>query len=470
MNLENQAKLREVELNDELTKSKQEIENLNQQLNDLNKKYEQLKQNSDVDMQYLLSKKDDELQKIIDGIEIRFENDYAKFIQTYKESLAKSIQEKTNEFNEEKENLVNMYEQKLKDLEFNEQYLQKQIKNIKQSANSIQSPRSATVGVNTISAFKDGTSTDNLTPRSDRFDMQLNLNSNSMKDEVRQLGEKISELEDEREQLQQQIKTFEALLANTDQHMANEINKLKFDIEEEYTEKLEKMQNDHKYELELLQQQHKEQELASPPFTPPESSNKRSLFFKSSNSDKVNKLKSDLYLRDKHIEQLELTKQKLQQDIKQLNEKNESQMMKIRYELDEHYKNVIKNSQTENDNLQSFVQKLKKTQLDSDSLIKNLKDELNNLKSAHLDEIKTFKLNIERDKQYNEELKNKLDKLEKCFSENDEKYKQDYENLKFNYNFELNKMNTKMNEMIKKTRQMNSNVKTVSFTTSCQVS
>jgi hypothetical protein len=444
----------------------------------LTKKYEHLKQNADVEKQYLLTKKDDELQKIIDDIEKRFENDYAKFIQTYKESLAKSIQEKTNEFNEEKENLINMYEQKLKDLEFNEQYLQKQIKNIKQTANVVQSPRSAmsSIGVNTLNAMtKDGgaMSADSLTPRSDRFDMQqhhLHLNSNSLKDEVKQLNDKVAELEFEKETLQQQIKTLETVLENTDDHLANEIDKLKFEMEEDYKEKLEKLQNDHKYELDILQQQQQQQqEMTSPSFTPPESSSKRSLFFKSSNSDKINKLKSDLQLRDKHIEQLEHTKKKLQQDIKQLNDKNESDIMKIRFDLDEHYKTTIKSLQSENDNLQGITQKLKKTQSDADSVIRNLKDELTNLKSAHLDEIKTFKLNIERDKQYNEELKAKLDKLETCFNENDEKYKQDFENLKFNYNFELNKMNSKMNDMMKKQRQTNGNTKTIAFTTTCQV-
>jgi len=63
---------------------------------------------------------------------------------------------------------------------------------------------------------------------------------------------------------------------------------------------------------------------------------------------------------------------------KALNTEKES-WEKIRRELDEKYKILSQRIRQENENLQNIIQKLKKTDSDSDKVIQNLKVELNKI-------------------------------------------------------------------------------------------
>lgn len=103
------------------------------------------------------------------------------------------------------------------------------------------------------------------------------------------------------------------------------------------------------------------------------------------------------------------------------------------------------------------VQKLKKTNSDSDRVIESLKQEMNKMKEGHLNELTHLKMSSEREK---EALKEKCDQyiqragsLDKKLAECDDRLKEHCDmlkaNLKQEYTAELNKMQSKMKDMIK---------------------
>ena len=64
-------------------------------------------------------------------MEKRFEEDYSKFMQTHKDSMHRTLNEKSQEHAKEKEHLIELYQNKFNDYETREQSLSKQIKELK---------------------------------------------------------------------------------------------------------------------------------------------------------------------------------------------------------------------------------------------------------------------------------------------------------------------------------------------------
>ena len=197
-----EEKLKELEEQYQATELKlsKEIESLNSykvklesEIVDLKKQNEQVEE-SKVN---LLAKKEEESQKCIQQLEDRFREDYDRFVQTYKESVEKVLNEKTTEFSKEKDELMKMYQNKYNEYEKNETSLLKQIRELKEKEN-----------------FK------------------LRLDGKSCQTEP---------IEDQEEyigQLVDRIRELEDILNNTDAHFEIELNKLRAEFEEEFEIKL----------------------------------------------------------------------------------------------------------------------------------------------------------------------------------------------------------------------------------------
>jgi chromosome segregation ATPase len=80
----------------------------------------------------LITKKDEEMEKIISQLNKRFEDDYAKFMQTQVKTMEKALNEKSQEHAEEKEKIIELYDKKLQEYESNEHDLHRHINELKQ--------------------------------------------------------------------------------------------------------------------------------------------------------------------------------------------------------------------------------------------------------------------------------------------------------------------------------------------------
>ena len=125
------------------SQSKQLLENKlkerESELHELNERAESQKQSWSQEKHSLVAKKDEELQKVIFQLEKRFEEDYSKFMQTHKDAMHRTLNEKSQEHAKEKESLIELYQAKFNEYEVREQSLQKQIKELRErvSANAL---------------------------------------------------------------------------------------------------------------------------------------------------------------------------------------------------------------------------------------------------------------------------------------------------------------------------------------------
>jgi hypothetical protein len=444
-NIENTFKIKENDLNEKL-------ENCSKKYDDLIVTYENSKQVFEKDKSNALALKENEFQKVIDDLEKRFEGDYSKFIQSYKENLARTLQEKSDEFSREKDSLTNMYEKKINELESKEQNLLKQLKDMKKSLSIYSTPD--------IQSTPRTNDTDNSQEPSTCERLHLtNLQSNSKSVAVNAIMNKeqdINRLNEENENLIKQIKNLEAVISRTDNHFEAEIEKLKYELEIDFRQRLEhelgQKEVEHQYLLNQLNIQNEQnlqnelETLRKQLLKPNENADEKLNIYKQQQQDKFNKLKQELNRREKQVEQLEIQSKKLKFDFDQAINAEKENYDKLKKDADEQFNIKTQRIRQENESLQVLLQNLKKTNVDSDKVIQNLKDEMNNNHSNYLDEIKALKLNSEREKdmlqQKIDSLNSKLLKTEKSLHENDAK-------LKEQYGQELTKMNAKMKDMMK---------------------
>jgi len=114
------------------------------------------------------------------------------------------------------------------------------------------------------------------------------------------------------------------------------------------------------------------------------------------------KHKQELNLKEKELEtvgeayrlKFEQLQEKYDQNVKQMQSKYDTDLNRCRIELNENYKQTLNKSKHEIEQMQTFVQKLKKTNSDSDRVIDSLKQEMAKMKEAHL-----MKLCNEREKE-----------------------------------------------------------------------
>ncbi|CAF0943496.1 unnamed protein product [Brachionus calyciflorus] len=202
-----------------------EIENLNNHKKNLELEILGLKRMNEqleASKMTVICKKDEELQKCIQQLEKRFEEDYDKFLQTNKDAIEKALNEKTKEFSKEKEKLIEFYQNKFSEFEENEKNLLKQIKETKEK--EIVKPRM-----------------DSKYTQSDPVEDQEEYIGN--------LLERIRELED--------------ILSNTDAHFEIELNKIRVELEEEYEAKMlnyrgDSVEQSYRVKLEQLQDKYQD--------------------------------------------------------------------------------------------------------------------------------------------------------------------------------------------------------------------
>jgi hypothetical protein len=406
-NIENTFKIKENDLNEKL-------ENCSKKYDDLIVTYENSKQVFEKDKSNALALKENEFQKVIDDLEKRFEGDYSKFIQSYKENLARTLQEKSNEFSREKDSLTCMYEKKISELEAKEQNLLKQLKDMKKSLSIYSTPE--------IQSTPRTNETDNSQEPSTCERLHLtNLQSNSKSAAVNAIMNKeqdINRLNEENENLIKQIKSLEAVISRTDNHFEAEIEKLKYELEIDFRQRLEhelgQKEVEHQYLLNQLNIQNEQnlqnelETLRKQLFKPNENADEKLNIYKQQQQDKFNKLKQELNRREKQVEQLEIQSKKLKFDFDQAINAEKENYDKLKKDVDEQFNIKTQRIRQENESLQVLLQNLKKTNVDSDKVIQNLKDEMNNNHSNYLDEIKALKLNSEREKDM---LQQKIDSL-----------------------------------------------------------
>lgn len=192
--LEENSKITELKLVKEIENLKALKNSLDSEIFDLKKKNEEI----EVSKVALASKKDEELQKCIEQLEKRFQEDYDTFLQTNKDNVEKALNEKTTEFAREKERLVEFYQKKIDEYDENEKSLMKKMRE---------------------------------KPKVEQKQIQTEHSENEADQEeyIGNLLERIRELED--------------ILSNTDAHFEIELNKLRSELEEEYEIKLKQELN-----------------------------------------------------------------------------------------------------------------------------------------------------------------------------------------------------------------------------------
>jgi len=155
----------------------------------------------------LAAQKDEELQRNIEGLEKRFVEDYATFMQTHKEAIQRTLSEKSGEFAREKEKLMEMYERKLGEHEAAEARLRKQVKEAEQRR---------------------------------RGQVEAGVQTEVMEEKKCESGGGGGGGDDERvEELLERIGGLEELIGGADAHFEQEIERLKGEMEEEFRAKLE---------------------------------------------------------------------------------------------------------------------------------------------------------------------------------------------------------------------------------------
>jgi len=130
---EYEAKLGQLEaVNKQLDAKSGEIKELEAKLAEAASSHETARQAWCAEKVNLAAQKDEELQRNIEGLEKRFVEDYATFMQTHKEAIQRTLSEKSGEFAREKEKLMEMYERKVGEHEAAEARLRRQVKEAEQ--------------------------------------------------------------------------------------------------------------------------------------------------------------------------------------------------------------------------------------------------------------------------------------------------------------------------------------------------
>ena len=263
------------------------------------------------------------------------------------------------------------------------------------------------------------------------------------------------------------IRSLEDVISNTDAHFEQEIDKLRQELEEEYRLKLidkleqsELLRRDLENEISHLRHQLRSN---SSSFSSDSSS------VMADNENCTGDMDPPYYSRPKQsrretesVEQAYQTRfdqmqEKFEAHLRQMQAKYEADTNRIRSELSESYKQALSKAKSEIDQLQAMVQRLKKTNMDSDKVIESLKLEMNKMKESHLDELTMMKMNAEREK---EGIKDRLEtagkravSLERHLIESEDKAKKQCETLKselkLEYGTELRNMNAKMKDMMR---------------------
>jgi hypothetical protein len=377
---------------DEVQKFQQKLKLLEQDSEGLGQKMEQARQAWSQERAQLLAKKEEELKKVIDQLEKRFEDDYARFMQTHKEGMHRALQEKSLEYSQERDKLIEMYQKQMNDMEKSEQALLKQLREKKLAQNVQKSDAKS--------------QTDSINPPENASNNTVNIDN-----------EYINSLLDK-------IKSLEEVLGNTDAHFELEIEKLRQKLDEEYQIKLE-------FELE------KSRITLSDKHTDHNSSKEKEL--------------EDYRLRCEEIEQtyresLKKFQQKYEQDLKKSElemKENYKQILSKSSQDIEQMQNLVKKLKKANLDSNKVIETLKLEMMNENQ--KHL-NELTNLKMQYERE----KENSRED--YEKSLK-KIQNLEQELSDNDEHLKKQCEllraELKLEYGNELSKVNAKMKDMMK---------------------
>jgi len=114
-----------------------------------------------------------------------------------------------------------------------------------------------------------------------------------------------------------------------------------------------------------------------------------------------------LAAREKELEDVDQTYRgklhKLQENynisVRDIEHKYQVDIEKVKQETAETYKQAVAKTKAELERAQIVVQKLKKTNLDSDKVIDSLKVEMNKMKEGHLNEVTSMKMSSEREKE-----------------------------------------------------------------------
>ena len=273
----------------------------------------------------------------------------------------------------------------------------------------------------------------------------------------------------------EKIASLEEIIGNADAHFEQEIDKQRQELEEDYKARLKfELENEEANRQQLI---HIIENLKSQ--LKLDSNDFNSILTEHNVSDydfpghttenryrqQCYKLKQELEDKEKEMESVDeayrnkLTKLQDNYDanLKQMESKYHADVSRIKQELSDNYKQAMSKTKNEYERLQTVIQKLKKTNSDSDRVIVSLKLEMNKMKEGHLNELTNLKMTSERDK---ESLKEKCDQylqrissLDKKLAEYDERLKEHCDmlkaNLKQEHNTEMNKMQIKMKEMAK---------------------
>jgi chromosome segregation ATPase len=423
---------------------------LKQQQTELNMKLEEHKQEWCLEREQLVKAKESELQAITDDIVKRFEQDYSAFMKTHGELIERTINSKTAEFNKEKEKLNTIHEKRISEYEANEQAMAKQIKEFKKQIQQLQQE----VAVAALAATK---------KNDEKVDADQQTDEEEPSHSVDILHER--------------IRSLEQVINGADEHFEQELDKLRAELEQEYKLKLEVELNKHSEQCKDLENQVDDlnaqvnslrSQLSKATSSSTSSSSSSSSSVSSSSSAKIQMMLNasggdeNYQLASCSLEQtyrlrIDQMQEKFDSHLRELNSRYESQLRKAKIDLNENYKQALNKSKQEIEQMQSFVQRLKKTNADSDRLIDSLKQEMNKIKENHLDEITALKMSSEREK---EQLKERAEKngarantLEKQLNESDMLMKKQLEqlkaDLKLEYGAELSKMSAKMKDMMR---------------------
>jgi chromosome segregation ATPase len=444
----------------DLDKIKQVNEQWSKNYNELVEKFETTKQSWSSERAQILARKEDEIQKVIERLEKRFEEDYTRFVQTHKEGMHRALNEKSQEYTAEREKLIEMYQKKLNEIEKSEQQLARQCKELREKL--------AAVPPQPVLADAECQSESN----------ELGLN---ISDTINIDNEYINSLLDK-------IKSLEELLGNADSHFELELDKLRLKFEEEYRLKLEfELGKEVEKRLSQIEMSKNSARRNGSCNTGPSNNSIRS------NSNRLNdfddlyqdefasthdhqamsasssatllsnfmKLKEELVEKERDIDEYRMRIENMEctykENLKKCQQKHENDYKKVEQDLKESYKQLLSKSSADIDQMQLLVKKLKKANVDSNKVIESLKLEMLNENQKHLNELTSLKMQSEREK---ENLKEDYEKsvkrialLENELNESEEHLKKQCElvraELKQEYGNELSKMNARMKEMMK---------------------
>lgn len=130
--LEGELTAKEAEIDQERRRASNLEAVLGKCANKESEQIERMKQEWETEKNSLLSNKELEIKELIDQLERRFEEDYARFIKTHKEAMQNALSQKNHEHEREKEKLMEIYQEKFGQYESEHQTCVKQIKELRE--------------------------------------------------------------------------------------------------------------------------------------------------------------------------------------------------------------------------------------------------------------------------------------------------------------------------------------------------